>query len=44
MHQSACSCNISDRSVFFRHQPGNTVIDSEEKNLGRKVSLDKTLC
>ena len=37
-----CSCNTSDRSVCFRCQPENYVIDWKEKNLGRKIGLDNS--
>ena len=41
-YQSACSRNISDRSVIFRYQPGNSVTDEVKKNVDRNVSLDNT--
>ena len=36
-YQSVCLCNISDESVFFKYQPGNSIIDSDQKKIIRKL-------
>ena len=40
--QMVCSCKVSDRSVFFRYQLGNSVIDYEQKTSVQEVILGDT--